>query len=348
MTAAATDADDAWPRRRGAAIGRVATALLLGGGLALLVWLVVAHDLDRVLALLETLGGHVATVSLAYSLAIVAGAAAWYVVIRRALPGVGFGRLVVYRWIGDAVNQLLPVAQIGGEMVRTRLLVLAARPALGAATASAATVVDLTAGFVALMLYILFGLVALAVGVPGADGLPAALWIGFGLFALVLAVMIWAQRSGVLAALAGRLRLGSVAAAAERFRTAIDELYRVRWDFVWCVVWRLVAWMLGGGAIWLTLALLGTPVTLVEALVIDSLAQGIRNAAFAVPGGYGAQEGGYVMTGALVGVSPEAALAVALTKRARDILVGVPALIVWRIGESRRAPVAAAAAAAAD
>jgi hypothetical protein len=39
----------------------------------------------------------------------------------------------------------------------------------------------------------------------------------------------------------------------------------------------------------------------------------------------------------LVGLPPELALALALVRRARDVIVFVPALIVWQIGAGRRA-----------
>ena len=41
------------------------------------------------------------------------------------LPGTArlpFGRMLRLRWIGESINQLLPVAQIGGDFARARLL----------------------------------------------------------------------------------------------------------------------------------------------------------------------------------------------------------------------------------
>jgi len=52
-----------------------------------------------------------------------------------------------------------------------------------------------------------------------------------------------------------------------------------------------------------------------------------------VPASLGVQEGGYVLVGALFGLSPEAALALSLLKRARDFVLGIPALMVWQVVE---------------
>ena len=71
-------------------------------------------------------------------------------------------------------------------------------------------------------------------------------------------------------------------------------------------------------------------------IVIESLLYAVRSVAFAVPNAVGVQEGAYIMLGAAFGLTPEVALALSLLKRARDLVIGVPALIAWQILESRR------------
>ena len=61
--------------------------------------------------------------------------------------------------------------------------------------------------------------------------------------------------------------------------------------------------------------LLGHPVTWVEALLLESLGQAIRGAAFAIPGALGVQEGGYLLLAPLAGLSSDTALALSLAKR---------------------------------
>jgi hypothetical protein len=41
------------------------------------------------------------------------------------------------------------------------------------------------------------------------------------------------------------------------------------------------------------------------------------------------QEGGYLLLAPLVGLPPDAALALSLAKRAREILLGAPGLLYW-------------------
>ena len=61
-----------------------------------------------------------------------------------------------------------------------------------------------------------------------------------------------------------------------------------------------------------------------------------RSIAFAVPNAVGVQEGAYILLGASFGLTPETALALSLLKRARDLTIGVPALVAWQLLESGR------------
>ena len=48
-----------------------------------------------------------------------------------------------------------------------------------------------------------------------------------------------------------------------------------------------------------------------------------------VPGALGALEGSFVLLGALFGLPAETTLAIALSKRVRELVLGLPGLFVW-------------------
>ena len=54
-----------------------------------------------------------------------------------------------------------------------------------------------------------------------------------------------------------------------------------------------------------------------------------------VPLNAGVQEGAYVLIGSLLGLPAGLALALSLLKRARDLIKGVPALLVWQFIEGK-------------
>ena len=99
---------------------------------------------------------------------------------------------------------------------------------------------------------------------------------------------------------------------------------------------HLAAWLLNGVETWLTLRMTGVALGLAEGLVIDSLLYGMRSVAFIVPSALGVQEGGLILLCGLFGVGADAALALSLIKRARDVTIGVPILLAWQGLEGRR------------
>jgi uncharacterized membrane protein YbhN (UPF0104 family) len=98
---------------------------------------------------------------------------------------------------------------------------------------------------------------------------------------------------------------------------------------------RLVGWVIGAGEVWLVMLSLGHPIGVVDAFVLESLTSGVRAAAFMVPGALGALEGSFVLFGAVFGLPADMALAISLSKRVRELALGVPGLFVWHWIESR-------------
>jgi uncharacterized membrane protein YbhN (UPF0104 family) len=85
----------------------------------------------------------------------------------------------------------------------------------------------------------------------------------------------------------------------------------------------------GALEVWVTLRLLGQPASVRASIVVESLTVAVQSIMFMVPGGLGAQEGGFLVFGAAVGLSPQVALALSLARRVRQIVLGIPALASW-------------------
>lgn len=250
--------------------------------------------------------------------------------------------LTFARWIRESVNSLLPVGQVGGDLVCIRI---AHSMGVPGATAAASMVVDLTVGVVTQLIFVVLGLlllIALSAG-PTVDMVASVLLAGIGIFIMVIGVFVVVQHRGmfaVTAKLAGGLlnsdKILSIVGKAVEVDATVRAIYRERRALVGSGVWRLIGWIAGLGEIWLIMYFLDRPVTLAEAFVLESLGQGIRAVAFMVPGALGLLEGGYVVLGGLFGISPELALAIALGKRVRELGMGLPGLVAWQIAEGHR------------
>ena len=79
----------------------------------------------------------------------------------------------------------------------------------------------------------------------------------------------------------------------------------------------------------------GLPVSYADALVVESLGQAVRAAAFLVPGAVGVQEVGFIAVCAVYGIPAAAALALSLVKRVPEIVLGLPFLFAWHVHEAR-------------
>jgi hypothetical protein len=71
-------------------------------------------------------------------------------------------------------------------------------------------------------------------------------------------------------------------------------------------------------------------------MAVEALTQAVRHASFLIPAGLGVQEAAVLLFGYLAGINGDLALSLALVKRMREILFGVPALLSWQWLVARR------------
>ena len=233
---------------------------------------------------------------------------------------------------------MLPVASIGGDVVRARLLAIwTGKPR----DAVASVVVDKTVLVATLPLLALIGIAALLRTVPEPGSLTVAAG-GVVLLAVGFAILVLVQRSGVFAfvtARAARLarRPGweGLVGRAGNLDEAIRNLYGRPGRIAASCGLRTLARLSLSGEVWLAARLLGHPITLLDAVLLKTFVIVARAVAFPVPAGLGVQESGFVALGALIGLPPDVALATSLATRVREIVSGVPGLIAWQYVEGR-------------
>ena len=174
------------------------------------------------------------------------------------------------------------------------------------------------------------------------SGIIRALAVGLGIVGPLLLGFVLAQRWGLFSLLercAGGLAARWPALGLEGIaglHNAIQELYRDLRRVAWGSALHLLSWVLTSAEVWAALLWMGYPATFRQALVLLSLGHAVRSAAFLIPGGLGAQEAGFMLLGSVYGLAPEVGLAVSLAIRLREVVLGVPALLLWPFLEGRR------------
>jgi putative membrane protein len=312
------------------------------GGLALLTALVLVQGWDAILAAFRRAGWALLLVVPARLVTLALDARAWRVLLDPFDPARAAGSLFL-TWVAsvrEAVNRLLPVAGIGGEVVGVRL----ARLRIPDTTALAASViVEVLVTIVVIYLFCGLGVVLMARLAAGLG----QVWIVAAslLLSLPLPVLIWwLLRHGApfqrLQRWAVRLLGPRNAIALQLDGKGLDaDIRRLFQDparILHAMGLSLLSYLLGTFETWYALALLGHPVSLQAAVAIEALTQATRHASFLVPAGLGVQEAAMILFGHLAGVGGDVALSLALVKRMREILLGIPALLSWQWCEARR------------
>jgi len=317
-------------------VKRLATFGLLAG-LTAAILLIAWQGVATVGTALVSLGASVLLLPLAFLPSLVLVTLSWHRLFL-APPRPRFPAVLRATWVGASVDTLLPTASIGGEVVKARLLAQSGTPGVEAA---ASVVVDKTVQAIAIVLQALIGALVLVV-LQVERGLVLVSLAAVALLAAGVAGFIVAQRAGGIGFLVGlldRLRGGrgpkSVIKNAATLDETIRALYRRPGPVVAASALRLLARLALTLEVWLAAYLMGQPITLFEALMLKSLAGALRGAAFAVPGGWGLQEGSFVLLGGLLGLEPGFMLALSLATRARELLVSLPGLLAWQHAEGR-------------
>ena len=308
-------------------------------GLALLIALVISTDFTGMVQTMER-GGWKLFLLIPYRAPFfLLYAIGWLYLLRPydSERHAGLGYLFWVTAVRDSIDRLLPVASVGGGVAAVRLLCWRG---LAAAPVGATVVVEILLTLSVSYLFTAMGLLLLS-------GFNAT---GPEYRRLLLAFLVTLPVPAVTALL---LRYGSVFKRLQKFfrplvgATALSEgaaaldrellaCFRRRRTLLLAGTLQFAALISGSFEIWFALRLFGHPVGANTALVLESMTQAIRHLAFVIPAGLGVQEAGLVLFGHALGINGELALAVSMTKRAREVLCGLPSLMSWQWVEGQR------------
>ncbi len=314
--------------------------LAAAAGLGLAAVLVASQGFGQVLAAVVSVGwASLAVVAL--RVVQVAGAGWAWAALMPAEVRVPSSVYVMLRWVRESINTLLPVAQVGGDIIGARLLSFRG---VEGGLAGASILVDLLTQTATQFVFSLVGL-GLVASIGGNDSLVMGVSAGLGLMALAVVAFFFAQRWGgfqwiergllKLAENPSWKSLGGVANLHARIMQLHDDYPRMAAAFVI----HLVIWFVGALEVYVALAAMGHPVGFNEAIVIESLGHAVRAAGFLVPGAIGVQEGGFIALCAIYGIPGPTAIALSLVKRLPEIVMGLPGLGLWHWLEARQAAV---------
>jgi hypothetical protein len=234
-------------------------------------------------------------------------------------------KLYFVRLAGEAVNNVTPILDVGGEPLK----VFMASELFGISKkeSAASVVVARTALMVSELLFVVIGLGVALFSLNLEWDWIRGLGLSVLVFALVCGLFILWQKKNL-----DIYEIG-VFYAGEKKRFYISIFY------------HFIGWTVGGLEMWLMFRALGVPISIAQGIMLESLLQLVRLGSFFIPANLGAQEAGLGLFVRLLGYDPVLGIAVSLLKRLRQILwtlvgFGIWGIYQWRVLGKREASVA--------
>lgn len=297
--------------------------MLAGVGFALLAVLIYQTGPLQLAEHLRVLGWSAPLIFLPYALSSVLDAAGWRVTFVHSRPRLWL--LYLARLIGEAMNSITPTAYLGGEPVKAFVLQRFGVPLTEGATS---VILAKTALTIAQIAFVVVGVALFMIrrdaGIATIPMVAALALAGVG----VTIVLVLLQRRGMVAFVARltqrllpRARLAArLAARAPEIDERLRSFYGARPRAAAAsVALHFAGWVTGAAEVFAIMALIGHPVTLADAVIIEALAQPTRLAGVIIPGTIGVQEAGGMAIFGLLGLPPQLGLAMMLLKRVREV-----------------------------
>ncbi len=243
-------------------------------------------------------------------------------------------QLSLTRLAGEAINNLTPTANVGGEAVKVYLLrQYGVTSDVGTASVVAAKTALTVSQVAFIVLGLPFFLYRLDIGFH-------AWWIFGAVFVMaygfVMGIVRWQQR-GLVEKCVGWLRrrfpgwsrLEHWQERAQHIDAHLFHLYDGdAKDFIAASLYHFLGWAVGAVEVYVFLILIGTPVSWMDALIIETMIQPVTAAALIIPGALGVREAGGVFLCRLLGIEESAGLTLMLLKRAREAVYNSVGLLV--------------------
>jgi glycosyltransferase 2 family protein len=236
----------------------------------------------------------------------------------------GFLTLFRVRWAAESINSIIPSAYLGSEALKVYLLQRRGFPGL---TASTSVVASKTCQILAEVLFLGLGALAALSLLPAKTGARAGLILvtlaAFGLAGLIFLL----QRRGMFSTLhdlASRLSIRRPAWEKSRakLRQLDDQIYAFyrhdRTRFFQTTAAFLAGWLSDSIEVYVVCHWLGLPLGWTQAIAIESFISVAKAVGILVPGAWGVQESGIVLTFAAFGLPAPIAVAYAIIRRGRE------------------------------
>ncbi|MEM9919918.1 MAG: flippase-like domain-containing protein [Bacteroidota bacterium] len=259
---------------------------------------------------------------------------AWHEVLTFFGHKVSFSNLFKLKMIAEAINMIVPSANLGGDTARASMI----RKEVPLSGGIPSVMIDKTLDYISKMFFniIGFSIAIFYIDIPTAWFWGCVVYLSF--IFIFYALLVWLQIKGLSGWLLTITRLiPPLRKALEKRRdqlqlldTNLKEAYTKGSTRLFVAgLWHSLGRMLGMVEIWLVLWLLGASTSFVEVFFVAAVVNVVNGVFFLVPGQWGVAEGAQLKLVELLGYGMTVGLSLGIIRRIRRLLlVGVGLLIL--------------------
>ncbi len=290
-------------------------------GLALFVYVLTRTPFSQIVAAVSAMGPLVVLSPLIAALWFATRTSALSVVLGGGVP---WRELYALRWIGDGYNGILPLAGVGGEPFKLRILGRHLSTEVALTGLVRDRLIDNGLGFIVSAAFAALG-IALLDHPPGTKGLVIYAAIAMPVGTALLLLMV-TRAPGRLGTFVAKLVAGPHLEPAPLPRRAL----------VRALGWFALTRILQACETTLLLHLVGLPTDLATILFVDGALNAAGFVGFVMPQGLGVVEGAAVFALTGLGASVPEATAFALIRRGRVIVCGIIAVALHAVSGAKK------------
>ena len=238
-------------------------------------------------------------------------------------------------WISQATGKFFPTGNITGEFVR---IYLAVKKGLSTAEATSTVFIDLVIATFSLFLIAIMSFIYFLFGSNDDLLIKHIIYLSLSLLLIFISCVIFyfLISKRILRVLIKKMpRFLSHKISTQkifsivRIDRALYQAIKKKTTLIKALIFRILGWLGGAFEIYVFLWIIGYDPNIIDVIVIESFSGIIRAVAFFIPAGIGVQELAFIIVGDFVGLNSETSFSLALGRRVREILVGLPAIISW-------------------
>jgi len=312
--------------------------VFLAAGILLLGLIIRNVNLDEIVFWIARLGLQgLIIVLVIYALAFLCDVISWQLAFRSLAMNLQWlNRLFLVRLIGEAFNTVIPSASVGGEPLKA--VILKNSYQISYRESGASLIIARTVNMLSLILFLGIGFILLLSSPMFTRSYQITAGIGLTIITLGTILFYLVQRFQVIS-------LTGTWLSTTRSGSRVEKLLHIIYDvdrhllefyasnhakFITALGLSWLNWLLGVVEIYVVMTMIGYPLGFMDCWIIETMAQLIRTGTFFIPASIGAQEGIFMLMGAIVTGNPSLGVAVSVIRRIRELIwVAMGLVILW-------------------